>query len=228
MLHEMYKILLEKYKPRKWWPTTAKGKLKPEYSGGPSDEKEMFEVIIGAILTQNTSWKNVEKAIIKLNKENLIDIEKIYSIDIEKLKELIRPAGYYNQKAERLKIIAEFLKNRTIKDLKKLKITELRELLLSVKGIGPETADSIILYAFNKPIFAIDTYTKRIFSRLGILEESASYDEWQSYFHEQLEPSTKLFQEYHALIVEHAKQFCKKKANYDNCFLECPRNQSTS
>lgn len=216
----IYDALIEYYKPQLWWPTTPKGRVEPEYKGGPSGEKEMFEVIVGTILTQNTSWKNVEKAIINLNKEKVLSIESINQINIEKLKQLIRPAGYYNQKAERLKIIANFLKNNKIKDLKRLKIEKLRQTLLSIKGIGPETADSIILYGLNIPIFVIDAYTKRIFSRIGYLREDRPYQDWQSFFHKNLEKDTKVFQEYHALIVEHAKRFCRKKPLCSSCILK--------
>ncbi len=216
---KIYQKLLKVYRRQLWWPTTPKDKLIPKYNGGPSTEQEQFEVIIGAILTQNTSWKNVEKAIINLNKENLIQIKKIKSIEIEKLKQLIRPSGYYNQKAGRLKSLSEFLTTNPIKELKKLEIKELRTLLLQQKGIGPETADSILLYAFNKPIFVIDTYTKRIFSRLGMLNEDSKYVDWQELFHKNLKKDTKLFQEYHALIVEHAKQFCRKKPLCSTCIL---------
>lgn len=200
---ERYETLLKQYGPQRWWPTTPKNRLIPEYRGGPSDEREMFEVMIGAILTQNTSWKNVEKALINLNKENLIYIKKIKTIDIEKLKQLIRPAGYYNQKAERIKLLAEFLTTTTVKELNKLSTEELRTLLLQQKGIGPETADSIILYAFNRPIFVIDTYTKRMFK--DCLDEKTSYDEWQALFHKNLKNDIKLFQEFHALIVTASK-----------------------
>jgi endonuclease-3 related protein len=193
-LLKIYNILLKKYSQQKWWPTTTRHKK--------------WEVIVGAILTQNTSWKNVEKAIANLNKNKLIDKNKINKINKNKLASLIKPSGYFNQKAERLKIAAEFFsknKNPT------------REQLLEVKGIGPETADSILLYAFNKPFFVVDMYTKRIFSRAGFCGGKCSYDELQEMFHSSLPRKAGLFNEYHALIVELAKNHCKKTPECAGC-----------
>ena len=165
----------------------------------------------GKILTQNTSWKNVEKAIFNLNKEKLVDIKKIKKINLKKLASLIRPSGYYNQKAEKLKIAAKFFsKNKA----------PTREELLDVKGIGPETADSILLYAFKKPYFVVDAYTKRIFSRIGICRQDIKYDELQLFFHKNLQKDAKLFNEYHALIVELGKQFCTKKPKCKDCIIK--------
>ncbi len=201
-----------------WWPFTLAGELHPKHHGiSPQNDNERFEIIIGAILTQNTNWKNVEKAIINLNKKKLINVKKIRKINIKKLAKLIRPSGYYNQKAERLKIIANFLSINSIKKLKKEK--KLREKLLSLKGIGPETADSILLYAFQKPVFVVDAYTKRIFQRIGYKEES--YDELQQLFMNNLKKDTKLFNEYHALLVELGKNYCKTKPVCE----ECPVNK---
>lgn len=216
----IYSKFLKQYGCQKWWPVTESGKLFPEYSGGPKTDQQKFEVMLGAILTQNTSWKNVEKAIVELNKNGLVDINKLLDVEKNDLAILIKSAGYYNQKSERLKILSAFLLQNKISYLETKDIVFLRNILLSIKGIGPETCDSIILYALNKPIFVIDAYTKRIFSRLGFLSEKSSYDEWQKLFHSQLNPDIKLFQEYHALIVEHAKQFCKKKPLCCECFLK--------
>ncbi|MBR9691916.1 endonuclease [Candidatus Woesearchaeota archaeon] len=193
-IRKIYDILYKKYGPQKWWPIRTKNK--------------QFEVIIGAILTQNTSWKNVEKALLNLEKENLISINKISSTRVDKLAGLIKPSGYYNQKAERLKLSANFFS-------KNKKPT--RKQLLAVKGIGPETADSILLYAFNKPIFVIDAYTKRIFSRIGLCKDRCEYNELQNIFHKALPKNTKLFNEYHALLVELAKQNCTKKPDCKSC-----------
>lgn len=196
-----------------------KNELYPKHHGlEPRNDKERFEIIIGAILTQNTNWKNVEKAIFNLNKENLISIEKIKKINIKKLAELIRPSGYYNQKAERLKIIADFLSRNPIKKLKEEDTEKLRKKLLKIKGIGPETGDSILLYAFDKPIFVVDAYTKRIFNRLGYKEKT--YEEFQKLFMDNLEKDQKLFNEYHALLVELGKSYCRKKP----LCKECPIN----
>ncbi|MEM2131465.1 MAG: endonuclease [Candidatus Woesearchaeota archaeon] len=224
-LFEIYNLLLKNYKSQKWWPTTSENEIKPKYQYGPINEKQKLEVIFGSILTQNTSWKNVEKAIIELNKKDLINIDKIIQIDKKELALIIKSSGYYNQKAIKLKEMASFLKKNPISKLEKIEINELRKLLLSIKGVGKETADSIILYAFNKPIFVVDAYTKRIFSRIGlinkkIIDKKSSYDEIQDFFHKNLPKKEKIFNEYHALIVEHAKLFCKKKPLCENCILK--------
>ena len=222
MLKTIYKILLNSFAPQHWWPVTEGGKLHPEYSNGPKNEKQQLEVCFGAILTQNTSWKNVEKAIYQLNKNNLINVKKILNIDNKKLAEIIKSSGYHNQKAKKLKNFCHFLLknyNGKLDLLFKKDIEELRKQLLSINGVGPETADSIILYAAKKPIFVVDAYTKRIFSRIGYKEKT--YDEFQKLFMSRLPNSERLFNEYHALIVELGKNICKKKPL---CKM-CPINQ---
>lgn len=210
-IQQIYKIMIEAYGKQGWWPTTPENELHPRHRGkAPKNEKERFEIIAGAILTQNTSWSNVEKAVFNLNKSKLIDIAKIKKTNIRKLASLIRPSGYYNQKAERLKIVAGFLaknKNPT------------REQLLGVKGIGPETADSILLYAFRKPFFVIDAYTKRVFSRIGACKPDIRYDDLQNLFIQALPKSTNIYKEYHALIVELAKRHCRTKPDCKDCPL---------
>jgi endonuclease-3 related protein len=207
-IKSIYSRLCRAYGKQNWWPTTPEGDLHPSYHGKKINEKQRFEIIVGAILTQNTSWKNVEKAIFNLNKANALSIPKIKKISKSRLAGLIRPSGYFNQKAERLKIVADFFsKNKSPS----------REELLAVKGIGPETADSILLYAFNKPFFVVDLYTKRIFSRIGICNGGCGYDELQELFHKALPKNAKLFSEYHALVVELAKRHCSKKPNCKNC-----------
>ena len=216
MLKKIYKTLHKEYGPQGWWPVN--GKYNKNDFSIPRNRKEQFEIILGAILTQNTSWKNVEKAIANLREKNLIDPSKIANANREVIAQAIRPSGYFNQKSERLKIAADFfLKN---KDLHKLSADKLREKLLQVKGVGPETADSIILYAYSKPSFVVDLYTKRIFSRLGFCRQEIKYEELQGLFHSNLEKDTRLFNEYHALIVEHAKRFCTKKPSCLNCPLD--------
>lgn len=203
-LQNIYEKLLAVYGKQHWWPTTTNNKT--------------FEIIIGAILTQNTSWGNVERAILNLGNAGLVSVDRILKTPTKRLAHLIRPAGYYNQKAERLKIVADFFnKNRNFGKLQD--IQKMREELLNVKGIGPETADSILLYAFNKPSFVIDAYTRRIFSRIGICEEHISYDSLQGMFHKNLDINPQMFNEYHALIVEHAKRYCSKKPGCRNCVL---------
>ncbi len=212
----VYKRLFKKFGKQNWWPVN-------EVHEGCLD-KRMFEVIIGAILTQNTSWKNVEKAIENLLAADLIDLKKISKVNKQKLAKLIRPSGYFNQKAERLKIFADYiLKNYNghLTTFMEKDHREIRPELLKIKGIGPETADSIILYAFQKPMFVIDMYTKRIFSRLGVVDENIAYEDLQKMFHKNLKEDAEIFNEYHALIVEFAKQFCTKKPQ---C-LGCPLNK---
>ena len=202
----VYKQLLSKFGPQGWWPLTIKGNHSKHHVGKPKTTNHQFEIIIGAILTQNTNWKNVEKALYSLSKNNLIDVNKIKKIKKEKLAELIKSAGYYNQKAERLILISEFISKNP---------SPTREQLLNVKGIGPETADSILLYAYNKPFFVIDAYTKRIFQRLG--HKADNYEEWQKLFTNNLPKDTQLFNEYHALLVELGKNHCKNKPVCNKC-----------
>ena len=193
-IQQVYRILFKEYGRQGWWPVTSGNK--------------QFEVIIGTILTQNTSWKNVEKAIANLRKEKLISAEKIKNINLKKLAKLVKPSGYFNQKAERLKLAAEFfLKNKNPS----------RKELLQLKGIGPETADSILLYAFGKPYFVVDLYTKRIMSRMGLCKPDVKYDDLQEMFHSQLPKQVKMFNEYHALLVELAKRNCMKTPACEEC-----------
>ena len=208
-VYEIFKILYKKFGPQRWWPVKSK-----------KDDQAKFEIIIGAILTQNTAWKNVEKAIDNLHQHNLININRIAKLSTKKLASLIKSAGYYNQKAVRLKEIAKHLTNyKNISEFLNKDINKLRKELLNIKGIGLETADSIILYAANKPIFVIDAYTKRIFSRLGMCNKQTSYEELQKFFMENLPLDYKIFNEYHALLVELGKHYCKKKPNCVGCPL---------
>ncbi len=208
-LAAIYEKLYAYFGPQYWWPAET-----------------AFEVMVGAILTQNTSWLNVEKAISNLRKQKLLNPNKLYKLSQEKLSKFIRPAGYYNIKAKRLKEFVNFLVNNYKGDLKKMFLQDtvtLRRQLLSVNGIGPETADSILLYALNKPIFVIDAYTKRIFSRHSFLKAGASYEQAQNVFMGNLKPDEKLFNEYHALLVKLAKEFClKNKPKCEICPLTPP------
>ena len=200
---KIFNILLKEYGPQGWWP------VKGEYhSHKQKNKNEIFEICVGAILTQNTAWKNVEKALINLDP---ISPEKIKQLSDEKLKEAIMPAGYFNQKAAYLKIFTDYFLE--------LKKTPTREELLSIKGIGNETADSMLLYAFNQPEFVVDLYTKRIFERLGLIN-AKSYSETKELFEKNLKKDQNLFQEYHALIVEHAKRFCQKDPKCQDCPLK--------
>jgi len=205
-LLNIYKNIFRTFGPRNWWPADSD-----------------FEVMIGAILTQNTAWSNVEKAISNLKKAKLLTPLKLRKIGIKRLANLIKPAGYYNIKADRIKHFIDFLFsefNGNLKKLTKVTTKKLREKLLNVKGIGPETADSILLYAVGKPVFVVDNYTRRIFSRHHLIESNADYRELQSLFMENLPHQRKFFGEYHALIVELAKVFCRKKPRCSECPLK--------
>lgn len=226
MLLKIYNKLFEAFGMQGWWPVTpiggCKGELAytPVYGIGLKNEKQRLEIIFGAILTQNTSWKNVEKAMVELNKNNLVDVFEIKKINQKNLAKIIKSSGYHNQKAEKLKIFSDFLikkYNGKINDFFKIKknISELREELLSIKGIGPETADSIILYSAEKPIFVIDAYTKRVMRRIGFKEKS--YDGLQALFMKNIKHDAKLFNEYHALLVDLGKNYCKKQPVCDGC-----------
>ncbi|MCX5709440.1 MAG: endonuclease III domain-containing protein [Candidatus Omnitrophica bacterium] len=188
-----------------WWPASS-----------------AFEVMVGAILTQNTSWVNVEKAIANLKKNKALNPRRLLKMKNKRLAGLIRPAGYYNIKAKRLK---EFLKffcqgyRGSIARLSAEKTPDLRLQLLKVHGVGPETADSILLYALNKPAFVVDAYTRRILSRHGLVRPDAEYAEIQNLFRKNLKNSVKLFNEYHALLVKLGKDYCRK--NNPKCQV-CP------
>lgn len=191
-IEKIYTLLFEKFGEQNWWPTITSNKK--------------FEIILGTILTQNTSWSNVEKTIKTLNLVWLINPIELKKIPEKHLAELIRSSGYYNKKAKKIKALIEFLDSGK-------QIT--RENLLTVWGIGPETADSILLYAYEQPIFVIDTYTKRIMKRLGFKQEG--YEELQKLFHKSLPKDNKLFNEYHALLVKLAKENCKTKPVCESC-----------
>lgn len=189
---QIYERLLAHFGKQDWWPCKT-GKR--------------FEIITGAILTQNTNWKNVEKALDNLSKEKLLSRNAIKKAPTSKLASAIRPSGYYKQKAKKLKAFASFSGDIT------------RENLLSIWGIGPETADSILLYAYNKPYFVVDAYTKRVFSRLRMLKGNEDYEEIRHYFESRLPKNVKIYKEFHALIVELAKNYCKKQPLCNNCPL---------
>ncbi len=185
--------------------------------------KTPFEVIVGAILTQNTSWLNVEKAISNLKKANVLSPEKLYRSSRRKLKEWVRPSGFFNIKAERLRNFLRYFKKRynfSIGRMKKKNTEALRNELLSVNGIGKETADSILLYALKKTVFVIDAYTRRIFSRHGLIKHDIPYDDLKKIFENNLSPSEKLFNDYHAQIVRVGKNYCRKKPDCNKCPLQ--------
>jgi len=202
ILKKIYTALLQEYGPQGWWPVN--GRYFPEH-------EDIFEIIVGAILTQNTSWKNAEVALQNLRKKKMLDPDKIIKSNTDELRTILKPSGYYNQKAKRLKEVSTFYLQ--------LKEAPKREDLLRVNGIGPETADSILLYAFHVPVFVVDAYTKRIAVRTGLIEESAVYTDIQYLFRQSLHPDEKLYNEYHALIVKHGKDICRKKPLCAICIL---------
>jgi endonuclease-3 related protein len=178
----------------------------------------------GAVLTQNTSWNNVSKAIENLKSKRLLSLEKISLVSRKGLTETIRPAGFHRQKASYLKNLSDFVISRyggDLESMRKADTPHLRQELLAVKGIGPETADSILLYALDKPVFVVDAYTRRVFTRHKLGPSGKGYDEWQRFFTERLPADAKLFNEYHALIVKLAKEFCRPKPLCEGCPLEC-------
>ena len=205
-LMEMYQLLYDSFGPQHWWPGQTP-----------------FEIITGAVLTQNTSWKNVEKAITNLKQENLLEPERLNSLSLPLLAEHIKPAGYYNIKAKRLKNFLVWLfesYDGSLDNLKSVPTDFLRTELLSVKGIGRETADSILLYALDRPVFVVDAYTARIAVRHHLIEPEADYEQLRHLFQSGLPEDTKLFNEYHALLVQLGKQFCKTKPLCEDCPLE--------
>jgi endonuclease-3 related protein len=205
VLEEMFDILYSALGPQNWWPAETG-----------------LEMMVGAILTQNTSWSNVEKAIENLRKRDLLSVAGLRDIPVSVLAEYIRSAGYYNIKAKRLKNLIGFIEAAHGGDINaffSLDADALRGELLSVRGIGRETADSIVLYGAGMPLFVIDTYTYRILVRHGIIQEEAGYDEIQSLFMDNLPHDVQFFKEFHALIVKTGKLYCKKKPLCTTCPL---------
>lgn len=201
----IYRKLYEAFGPQRWWPGETR-----------------LEIIVGAILTQNTAWSNVEKAIANLKSAGeLSSMSSLAGMDTRKLARHIRPAGYYNVKARRLKNCLKFLRSRFGADLRGVSGCDtrtLRDELLAVNGIGPETCDSILLYAFERPVFVVDAYTRRIFSRHGLLR-SDDYHDVQKIFTDNLPKSVRLFNEFHALIVRLGKEFCRTRPRCGHCPL---------
>lgn len=205
-LQRVYDKLLAHFGRQRWWPGETP-----------------FEVIVGAVLTQNTNWKNVEKAIENLRQENLLDPHALQGLPAEELAEVIRPAGYYRLKAGRLHNVADFLVSRYDGDLDRMfqqPLDQLRDELLAVKGVGPETADSILLYAGGMATFVVDAYTYRVVVRHGWLEPEADYHQIKDFFESRLADDAALFNEFHALLVSVGKQFCGTQPKCAGCPLE--------
>jgi len=204
-LLKIYERLFSFYGPQNWWPGDTP-----------------FEIAVGAILTQNTNWGNVEKAINNLKKERVLNAKALYALPVNKLASLIKPSGYFNIKAKRLRSFLDFLVNNcngSLKRMAKEDLSSLRPKLLAVNGIGPETADSILLYALGKPVFVVDAYTKRVLSRHGLMDYKASYEDYQRLFHRELDENLQLFNEFHALFVMVGKDYCKPKPLCERCPL---------
>jgi len=196
MLTDVYRRLFDAFGPQHWWP-------------GESP----FEVMLGAVLTQNTNWQNVERAIKNLRQADLLEPHALYDVPVEELEELIRPAGYFRVKARRLRGLLEFLMTRydgSLEAMFQTSLPDLREQLLATHGIGPETADSILLYAGQLPSFVVDAYTHRIFARHGWIDYDADYHQIQDYVEGELPREVPLYNEFHALLVRLGKDYCRK------------------
>ena len=204
-LRNIYRQLMAHYGPQHWWPA-----------------RKPFEVIIGAILTQSAAWRNVEKAITNLRAANVLSPKALRRLSTSELAALIHPCGYYNAKTLKLKAFANWLENHYQDDLNSLfacDIDSLRQQLLTIYGIGEETADSIILYAAGKPVFVIDAYTRRILNRIGLYPDSNHYLSYQAFFMDNLPADSRVFNEYHALLVRLAKDVCHKSPLCSPCCL---------
>ena len=204
--YQIYQRLLRAYGPQHWWPGET-----------------AFEVMLGAVLTQNTSWTNVERAIANLKQHHALSASKIVAMPHKQLARLLTPAGYFNVKATRLKNFCHWYADMGgQRRLQRLPTHTLRKQLLAVNGIGPETADDMLLYAFNRPVFVIDAYTRRLFRRLMIIGGDESYEMLRALFESKLSrvnDKMTVFNEYHALIVHHAKYFCRSKPQCSECCL---------
>lgn len=204
----LYEGMLVAYGAQEWWPADS-----------------AFEVAIGAVLTQNTNWVNVERAIANLKQAGVLQLHALLDLSHEELAALIRPSGYYNIKAQRLRALLEYL--QAVGGLERLAhggLEEARRGLLSVKGVGPETADDILLYAMDLPVFVIDAYTRRLLVRNHLAHGSETYEELRQGFQAVLPPDVALYKQYHALIVQHAKTSCRKQPECVTCCLKgiCP------
>jgi len=214
---DVYDRLYEAYGPQGWWPLLKEDRdgfrclYVPENSIKELNRQERFEICVGAILTQNTNWNNAERALVSLAASGILDPESLASMEPEEIADHIKSSGYYNQKAKKLNLFARFCLGNPPPD---------RKLFLSQWGLGPETVDDMLLYAYNQPVFVIDAYTIRLFSRLGLCDAGIAYHDLQDEIISHLEADTLLFKEYHALIDRHAKEHCSKKPSCAGCPLE--------
>ncbi|QDU54868.1 endonuclease III domain-containing protein [Aeoliella mucimassa] len=204
-LDELYETMLAACGPQHWWP-------------GESP----LEVVVGAVLVQNTAWRNVERAIANLKTHELLDVERLHRAPTEQLETLLQPAGYFRVKTKRLQNVIRFLVDQhggSLDRLFELSIDDARQQLLSVNGVGPETADSILLYAGSLPRFVVDAYTRRILLRHNWIEPPATYEAMQQLFERRLAPDVDLYNEYHALIVRVGNEYCRAKPKCESCPL---------
>ncbi len=202
-VRDLYQELLEKYGKQGWWPVirNSESLYHPGNYSIPDNEDERFQIAIGAILAQNTNWKNAEKALLNLYSAGMLKHDKLENASESEIANLIRSSGYYNQKTRKIK---EFVKHYPSLTARK-SVETMRKYLLSIRGLGPETTDSIILYAFKKPVFVIDTYTRRFCSAYN-LQISGGYEDYRRFFEKNLEKDYRIFNEYHALIVAWGKE----------------------
>ena len=208
-LTALYDRLLDTYGPQHWWPAES-----------------AFEVIVGAVLTQNTSWKNVEKAITGLKDAGPLELGRIVALPRDELAELIKSSGFFNVKAQRLQNLCGWLHSQGGLDaVAQWDTGRLRQALLSINGVGPETADDILLYAFDRPVFVIDTYTRRLLNRLGLIRGREDYETLRQMFESCLRADHRLYNEYHALIVRHAKEQCTHVSHCRHCAVEAPTRE---
>ena len=205
IFQEIYRRLSTRYGPQQWWASDT-----------------CFEMILGAILTQSTSWTNADQALNNLRRFGVLDLHRIGELPADILASLLRPSGYFNQKAFKVKAFVDHLRNHYNHDLRSFltkEPNELRTELLSIYGIGEETADNILLYAAGEPFFVIDAYTKRILRRIGIQPQNDSYGGWQSLFHNSLIRDAGTYNEYHALLVAHGKETCQRTPKCKDCCI---------
>lgn len=220
----VFETLESFFGPQGWWPVTPEGGRRPVYDSGrlvPEGDKARFEIAVGALLTQNTAWKNAEAAIVNLNEAGALNPERLAGMAAEKLEPLIQPSGYFRQKAKKLKEFSSCLLKTHPEGLSVWlagkDLPALRRELLSIWGIGPETADSILLYAGGRPLFVADSYTLRLGRRMGWFGRSADYEEAAVYMMKRLPVSVKVYNEFHALIVALGKDYCKPRPLCEKC-----------
>lgn len=221
----VYKKLLFAYGHQNWWPIIINGgsEYLSEFNKRRRTSMERLEICLGAILTQNTNWKNVEASLIVLKESGSMNVQQLADISRQELAYIIRSSGYFNQKAKKIKNFIKFIQYRLsgdIDNLDRLDLPEARNALLSVWGIGRETADSMLLYAFDRPVFIVDAYTRRIFYRLGYIDGDEEYDDIRYQIEYDLPQDILIYKEYHGLLVKHAKLFCRKKPVCEECPIQ--------